>query len=142
MIPVGCRETSVINYQSMLRNIAEDRKSHSNRGDSLILNVLNPDMQQLNWGFGNIPCGTLRLMFSYLSCCLSLSLSLTHTQTHTHTHPHTQIPTHKNTHTLKYKHTHPHLPELHSYDTLKTKRRLLYLNTQSVPRSKHFKSRL
>jgi len=35
-----------------------------------------------------------------------------------------------------------HIPSVISFTSLKTKRRLLYLKTQSVPRCKHFSSRL
>jgi len=34
------------------------------------------------------------------------------------------------------------MSDLRIFNPLKTKRRLLYLNTQSVPRSKHFSSHL
>jgi hypothetical protein len=33
--PIGCRETSVQNYHSTLRNIPEERRSHQHRGGSL-----------------------------------------------------------------------------------------------------------
>ena len=35
MGPIGCPETSVNKYQSTLRNVAEERRSHVHRGASL-----------------------------------------------------------------------------------------------------------
>jgi hypothetical protein len=39
MGPIGCLETSVTNYQSTLRNIPEEQKSHLHLGRSLILSI-------------------------------------------------------------------------------------------------------
>ena len=35
MGPIGCPETSVSNYQSMLNNVSEDLRSHLRRGGSM-----------------------------------------------------------------------------------------------------------
>jgi len=99
MRQIGCPETSVTHYQSVLRNITEERRSHLHCARRLILNFWLQKCKSWN-GFSVTflavhcfcflpPSPSLSVSLSlslYFSLSLSLSLSFTHTHTHTHTH--------------------------------------------------------